>query len=257
MRKNLMVTSVVLITATAMAPFTAFAQDDAEKQLGAVHFATSCDETAQRRFNRGMRYQHSFWYRQSQEIFEEVLKADPDCAIAYWGIALSQLWNPHVPPPKENLALGLAALEKAKATVAKTQRERDYIDALFAVFADHDKVPHGQRVQRYLAAMEALAKRYPDDDEAQIGYAITLNVAASAGDKTYSEWQRLDEGFGEFARRPIGHLCNPAWPISRLFSHRRREPCRKICEPYTNRVRSGLLRDYAARTICLKRKTGR
>ena len=184
MTKRSFATSIALMIATAMAP--AFAQDDAEKQFGAVHFATSCNETAQRRFNRGMRYQHSFWYRQSQEIFEEVLKADPDCAIAYWGIALSQLWNPHVPPPKENLALGLAALEKAKATGAKTQRERDYIDALLAVFADHDKVPHGQRVQGFLAAMEALAKRYPDDDEAQIGYAITLNVAASPGDKTYS-----------------------------------------------------------------------
>ena len=93
---------------------TARAQD-ADKQLGAVHFETSCNETAQRRFDRAMRYQHSFWYRQSQEIFEEALKADPKCAIAYWGIALSLLYNPHAPPPAENLPLGLAALQKAKA----------------------------------------------------------------------------------------------------------------------------------------------
>ena len=94
--------------------------------------------------------------------------------------------NPHVPPPKDNLALGLATLEKAKSIGAKTQRERDYVEALLAFYADHDKVPHGRRVQAYLKAMEALAGRYPDDDEAQIGYAITLNVAAPPNDKTYA-----------------------------------------------------------------------
>jgi hypothetical protein len=172
--------------AAMSSPLPALAQDDAGQRLGAVHFATSCNETAQRRFDRGMRYQHSFWYRQSKEIFEDVLKADPECAIAYWGIALSLLLNPHVPPPKDNLALGLATLEKAKSIGAKSQRERDYIDALLAIYADHDKVPHGRRVQAYLTAMEALAGRYPDDDEAQIGYAITLNVAASPNDKTYA-----------------------------------------------------------------------
>ena len=164
----------------------AHAEDADEAQFGRVHFATSCNETAQRRFHRAMRYQHSFWYRQSQEIFEDVLKADPDCAIAYWGIALSLLYNPHVPPPAKNLAEGMAALDKGKALGAKTERERDYIAALLAFYRDHDKVPHGQRVEKYLKAMEALAQRYPDDDEAQIGYAIMLNVAASPNDKTYA-----------------------------------------------------------------------
>ena len=87
----------------------ALAQDDVDQRFGAVHFPTSCNEVAQRRFDRGMRYQHSFWYRESKEIFEDVLKADPECAIAYWGIALSLLINPHAPPPAPNLPLGLAA----------------------------------------------------------------------------------------------------------------------------------------------------
>ena len=133
-----------------------------------------------------MRYQHSFWYRSSQEIFEEVLKADPDCAIAHWGIALSLLWNPHVPPPAANLPLGLAALEKGKAQGAKTQRERDYIDALLVFYTDYGSVDHRTRVQAYSKAMEAVAQRYPEDDEAQIAYAITLNVAASPADKSYA-----------------------------------------------------------------------
>jgi hypothetical protein len=160
--------------------------DAGRAQLGEVHFATSCNEAAQRRFDDAMRYQHSFWYREAKKLFEEALAADPGCAIAHWGIALTFLSNPHVPPPAQNLALGLAELEKAKAPPPKTQRERDYVDALLAFYAGHDKLPHGQRVQKYLEALEALARRYPADDEAQIAYAITLNVAASPNDKTYA-----------------------------------------------------------------------
>lgn len=163
-----------------------FAQDDSEQKLGKVHFATSCNETAQRRFDRAMRYQHSFWYAASKDIYDETAKADPECAIAYWGVALSLLNNPHIAVPAPNLPLGLAAIEKAKAMGAKTQRERDYIDALAVMYVDYDKIPHQARVQSYVKAMEVLAARYPDDDEAQIFYAIALNVGAPAADKTYA-----------------------------------------------------------------------
>jgi len=162
------------------------AQENADQKLGTVHFATSCNETAQRRFDRAMRYQHSFWYAESREIYQEAITADPECAIAYWGIALSLLNNPHGAIPAPNLPLGLAAIEKAKAVGAKTERERDYIDALAVMYVDYDKSPQQARVQSYLKAMEALAAKYPDDDEAQIFYAITLNVAASPADKTYA-----------------------------------------------------------------------
>ena len=88
----------VAIGATIAAGFSvappAFGQEETDQRLGTVHFATSCNETAQRRFDRGMRYQHSFWYASSKEIFEDVLKTDPECGIAYWGIALSLLFNP-------------------------------------------------------------------------------------------------------------------------------------------------------------------
>src|SRR5947209_9485746 len=164
----------------------AFAQDESDQRLGTVHFTTSCNETAQRRFDRGMRYQHSFWYRQAKEIFEDVAKADPECGMAFWGMALTLLNNPHGATPASNLPLGLAAIQKAKAVGGKTQRERDFIDALAVMYVDYDKVDHRTRVQSYLKAMQALATRYPEDDEAQIAYAITLNVAASPADKTYA-----------------------------------------------------------------------
>jgi hypothetical protein len=167
----------------------AFAQSAlaaAPEALGKVHFQTSCKPDAQQLFDQAMLYQHSFWYRASQKSFEDALTADPECAIAYWGIALSLLYNPHVAPPVKNLAEGAAALEKGKALGAKTQRERDYIDALGAMYADYDKVDHRTRVLAYLKAVEQLAQRYPDDDEAQIYYALALNVAASPADKTYA-----------------------------------------------------------------------
>jgi tetratricopeptide (TPR) repeat protein len=133
-----------------------------------------------------MLYQHSFWYRASQKVFEDVLKADPECGIAYWGIALSLLLNPHIAPPVKNLAEGAAAIAKGKSVGAKTQRERDYIDALAVMYADYDKVDHRTRVQAYAKAMEQLALRYPNDDEAQIHYALSLNTSASPTDKTYA-----------------------------------------------------------------------
>jgi tetratricopeptide (TPR) repeat protein len=177
-------TATIAFSGMSLAP--AFSQEESDQRLGTVHFPTSCNETAQRRFDRGMRYQHSFWYRESRGIFEDVIKADPECGIAYWGIALSYLDNPHNPPPPANLPLGLAAIEKAKAVGAKTQRERDFIDALLVFYTDYDKIPHPARVQSYLKAIEAVAQRYPDDDEAQLFYGIALNVAASPNDKTYS-----------------------------------------------------------------------
>jgi hypothetical protein len=176
------------VAAIAAAGFSlaqpALAQSD--EKLGIVNFETSCNPEAQRLFNQGMLYQHSFWYRASQKVFEDALKADPECGIAYWGTALSLLWNPHATPPAKNLAEGASVIAKGKTVGAKTQRERDYIDALGTMYADYDKVDHRSRLLAYAKAMEQLAQRYPNDDEAQIHYALALNTSASPGDKTYA-----------------------------------------------------------------------
>ncbi len=157
-----------------------------EQTLGKVHFETSCTPEAAAAFDRGMLYQHSFWYRASQRYLQEALQDDPGCGIAYWGIALSLLWNPHIAPPLKNLADGAAALAKGKEVGARTERERDYIGALSAMYTDFDKVDHHTRVLNYMKAMEQLAAKYPGDDEAQIYYALALNVGASPSDKTYA-----------------------------------------------------------------------
>jgi hypothetical protein len=158
----------------------------ADQQLGKVHFETSCTPEAAAAIDRAMLYQHSFWYRASQREFNKALKADPGCGIAYWGIALSLLWNPHTAPPVKNLADGAAALAKGQEVGARSERERDYIVALSSMYADYQTVDHRTRVLKYMKAMEQLAARYPSDDEAQILYAISLNVGALPTDKTYA-----------------------------------------------------------------------
>jgi len=157
-----------------------------DQKLGTVHFETSCKPAAQKQFDRAMLYQHSFWYRASQMAFEEVAKADPECGMAYWGMALSLLWNPHVPTPAKNLAEGAAAIAKGRSVGAKTQRERDYLDSLAVMYGDFDRVDHRTRIIAYASAMERLAQRYSEDDEAQIHYALSLNTSASPADKSYA-----------------------------------------------------------------------
>ena len=180
-------TMVIAFTGAALISLAppAFAQAD-DGKFGKVHFETSCNPEAQKLFDRAMLYQHSFWYRASQKVFEDALKADPECGVAYWGIALSLLLNPHAAPPVKNLAEGAAAIAKGQSVGAKTQRERDYIDALAVMYADYESVDHHTRIVAYSKAMEQLAQRYPNDDEAQIHYALSLNTSASAADKTYA-----------------------------------------------------------------------
>jgi len=96
-----------------------------------------------------------------QGDLEECAQADPECAIAYWGIALSLLFNPHAAPPAPNLPTGLAAIQKGKEVGAKTQRERDFIDALTVFYADYDKDHAWRAVQAYLKAMEAFGAALP------------------------------------------------------------------------------------------------
>src|SRR6187402_3047387 len=147
MRKFLLATTVSLATLALSSSQPLVAQGNVDQQLGSVNFKTSCNEVAQRRFDRGMRYQHSYWYVNAKEVFEEAIKADPNCAMAYWGIALTLMDNPHNAIPRPNLAPGLAAISEAKEIGGKTDRERDYIDALMVMYADYDKTPHAQRMR--------------------------------------------------------------------------------------------------------------
>jgi hypothetical protein len=165
---------------------SAFAQG-----LGNVHFETSCTPQAQEKFDRGLAMVHSFFYPESVQAFTEAAAADPQCAIAYWGIAISHRPNPLILPLTSTiLKNGLEAVEKGKAIGAKTERERDWIAAIELYYKDYDKVDQTKRGLAYEKAMEALMLKYPDDPEAAIFYALALNETALHSDKTYANQLR-------------------------------------------------------------------
>jgi tetratricopeptide (TPR) repeat protein len=175
--------SVVGITAT----LTCGAFGQQEEKLGKLSFPTSCDPKVQAEFERGVAMLHSYWFLIARRTFENVLRQDPNCAMAYWGVAMDYLNNTLLgPPPRADAEAAWAALEKARAIGAKTQRERDWIDALSAYFRDRDKVAVDARLAAYNAAMAGMAERYPDDYEVQTYYALTLQASAPKSDLTYA-----------------------------------------------------------------------
>jgi tetratricopeptide (TPR) repeat protein len=156
--------------------------------LGNVHFETSCTPQAQEKFDRGLAMVHSFFYPDSVKAFTEAAVADPQCAIAYWGIAISHRPNPMILPLTSTiLKNGLEAVETGKAIGAKTERERDWLVAIEPYYKDYDKVDQTTRGLAYEGAMERLMQKYPDDPEAAIFYALALNETALPSDKTYAK----------------------------------------------------------------------
>jgi hypothetical protein len=164
------------------------------EKLGEVHFATSCNEVAQREFNRAVALLHSFQFSRAVEGFSAVLGEDPTCAIAYWGIALSDWSNPFAPGIKNTgqLQLGRENAERGKSQGAKTDRERAYLAAVGKLYSDFENTPQQARLLTYRDAMGDVAAKYPDDHEAQIFYALALAVAEDPADKTYAD--RLKAG---------------------------------------------------------------
>ena len=158
------------------------------EQLGKVYFPTSCSPAVGKQFDRALALLHSFWAKDAIQGFNAVLQQDPDCAIAYWGIAMSAQQNPLTgqEPNASATKDALAGLDRAKAIGAKTQRERDYLAAVDLIYRDADKIDFRARRLAYEKAMEALSQRYPEDTEAAIFYALSLDMTASLTDKTYA-----------------------------------------------------------------------
>ena len=171
-----------------------------------VSFPVSCGADIQPRFDAALAALHSFWYGQALKEFTAVTEAKPDCAMAYWGIAMS-IWNQiWAPPTPANLTKGSNAIARALALGAKTPREQDYLDALAAFYTDHDKLDHRTRAAAYMRKMEQVAQRYPDDREARIFYALSLLATADGLDKTYKNQLQagaiLEQIFAEKPEHP-------------------------------------------------------
>ena len=186
------VLTIALFVATSAVP--AQAQEPAQHQhvepekLGRVHFDTSCRPDVAAAFDRGVALLHSFSFNTAKRAFEGVLAEDPNCAMAYWGIAVSEWGNPFAGMRSgPMLERGDAATARGLATGTPTPRERDYVSAVGELYKNHKTVDHRTRILAYEAAMEALHAKYPDDREATAFYALAVNQTALPTDKTFAK----------------------------------------------------------------------
>jgi hypothetical protein len=180
---------VALFVGVGAAPLVEAHETGGAAKLGKLNFPVECNAAAQKEFNLAMAYYHSFAWEVYKAPLERVLQADPTCGMAHWVRALGMLDNPFVWPANlspQILNDGQAALDAARKTGLKTQRERDYVEALAAFFKDYDKLNHRARAQALEVALEQVAQRYPDDKEATILYALVLSSNFDPADKKYT-----------------------------------------------------------------------
>ena len=223
--KTLMAVVLLVFTAvlTAARGVTQEHQHRNGEKLGEVHFATSCNEPAQREFNRAVALLHSFQFSTAIEGFNSVLREDPTCAIAYWGIALSDWSNPFAPGQRDTrqLQLGRQSAEQGKKLGARTDRERAYLEAVSKLYGDFEHTPQQMRLLAYRDAMGKVAATYPGDHEAQIFYALALAVAADPGDKTHADYLKagaiLEKLFAQEPTHPgLAHYIIHAYDVPAL-----------------------------------------
>jgi hypothetical protein len=181
----------VLITFLAATPVLAQQHEHGAQpaeRLGKVHFPTSCTAEVQPAVDRAVALLHSFWYGAAANAFQDVVKRDPSCGIAHWGIAMAAWGNPFGGTrTPETFTRGLAAVAAGRAAQPKTTRERAYLDAVELLYKDADRLDHPTRATAYEEAMARLVAAHPDDTEAAIFYAIALDAAAPATDKKYTK----------------------------------------------------------------------
>src|SRR6266550_4434058 len=133
-------------------PFRLLAQEHEHpvpEKLGVVKFPTSCSANVQKDFERAVALLHSFAYSAAEKAFRDVAKADPKCAMAHWGIAMTYfhpLWPP--PLPEENVARGREEIERARQ-LGGSDREREFIEALSFIYTNPDSLPYDDRANRY------------------------------------------------------------------------------------------------------------
>src|SRR5947207_12092660 len=186
------------------------------EKLGVVSFPTSCSATVQKQFERAVALLHSFAYSAAEKSFRDVVNADPKCAMAHWGIAMTYfhpLWPP--PLPEENVARGREEIERARQ-LGGSDRERGFIDALRFIYAQ-DSRSYSDRADRYTAAMGKLAERNPDDVECQVFYALALLATAPPTDSTHANQKKaaalLEPLFRKYPEHPgvphyLIHACD-------------------------------------------------
>ena len=186
-----------------------------------------------------------FYYSAAQRAFEDVAAEDHSCAIAAWGYASILMLNPlqGIGSSPKNAQLAQAAIDKGRQMGAKTQRERDYLEAVAAYYEDFANRPERARQLARANAYEALAARYPDDDEAQIFYALYLAGTQTASDQTYSAYLKaaaiLEKQFEKHPDHPgVAHYLIHSYDAPPIAAQGLPAARRYAVSPRTRRTRS-------------------
>ena len=189
---------LVLGSLVLVAPLRAQEHEHArgEEEIGSVHFSTSCNEAAQERFDRGVAKLHSFWFASANEEFAAAAAADPACAMAHWGTAMTLWGNPmaRIAPSDDHTAQAVAAVARAKALIADaTPREQAYIEAVAALYSDHETTGYLERMRAHEEALQTVVQANPEDTEAAIFHARMMIANADPADLTFARQQAAAE----------------------------------------------------------------
>ena len=169
-------------------PAAAVAQVSTD-QLGEVSFKTSCVDDVQADFNRAVALLHSFEFEESRGVFSSIADRDKMCAMAHWGVAMTYYHPLWAPPSQSDLENGSAAAATAQS-LASTEREQAYIEAISAFYRDYETLDHRTRARIYEDAMANVHAVAPDDVEAEIFYLLAILSNADPTDKTYAVQKR-------------------------------------------------------------------
>ena len=161
-----------------------------DTQFGSVNFDITCDEKVKNDFNLAIELLHSFEYDESEKVFAKIIDKAPDCAMAYWGVAMCNFHALWTPPTEAELLKGSKAIDIAKSITHKSARESAYINAIGLFYNDWNTLDHHTRCVRFENAMEKVHTVYSDDKEAAIFYTLALNAAADPKDKTYAKQKK-------------------------------------------------------------------
>ena len=161
-------------------------------QFGDVSFSLSCSYDMRETFDLAVSLLHSFEYEEAEKAFVKVIDADPDCAMAYWGVAMSISHSLWYQADLSYLEKGSKLLEIANNLPAG-EREKDYLDAISIYYKDWDTLDKKERALLYEKKMEKIHKKYPDDVEGAVFYALALRAAAVSSDRSFSKQKKSGE----------------------------------------------------------------
>jgi len=173
-----------------------------EEGLGHVHMDISCVPAAGAEFDRALALLHNFWYGPALEIFRQVSKDDPECAMAYWGAAMTYnhpFWDP---PSSADEHAAWALVQRGLAAKKFSPREKLYLDAVAALFRDAGAGAKSARDEAYRDAMAKAFARSPDE-ETKLFYGLAILGAITEGSKGFETQGQAATLFEEvYARRP-------------------------------------------------------